>query len=95
MNASHHEDIQPSAALMGSATGSSPSAAPQIATAEHTRRQIIWDRKMNNGTESHRHYKKTAVLLVSFEVNDLEGLDSEVCVALNLGLYGTDDTRER
>ncbi|QDS77662.1 hypothetical protein FKW77_003042 [Venturia effusa] len=50
-----------------------------VATEEHTRRQIIWDRKMKNGTESRRHYKQTAVLLVSFEKNDLPGLDSEVC----------------
>lgn len=82
----HNASIQPDAASMGPATDSAPSAVPQIATEEHTRRQIIWDRKMKNGTESHRHYKKTAVLLVSFEDNDLPGLDGEVCSIMRLNV---------
>lgn len=64
---------------MGLAADTAPSTTPQIATAEHTRRQIIWDRHLQNGTEPRRNYKKTAVLLVSFEDTDLKDLDIEVC----------------
>lgn len=56
-----------------------PTAVPQAATAEYTKRQILWDRRMQTATGPRRRYKKTAVLLVSFKQTDLENLHNEVC----------------
>jgi hypothetical protein len=82
MNPLHKADNEPDATSMGASMRPGSAAAspaiPQAGTEEHTRRQIIWDKKMQNSTESRRHYEKTAVLLVAFEDTDLKDLDKEV-----------------
>ncbi|TLD38958.1 ATP-dependent RNA helicase [Venturia nashicola] len=62
---------------MGLALDTAPSTALKIATAEHTRRQIIWDRHLQNGMEPRRNYKKTAVNELGRVFKDQYGFDVE------------------
>ncbi|KAE9962787.1 hypothetical protein BLS_010016 [Venturia inaequalis] len=55
-----------------------PTAVPQAAAAEYTKRQILWDRRMQTATGPRRRYQKTVVLLVSFKQTDLKNLHNEV-----------------